>query len=54
MSVIHTCELNDVNPFAYLIALEQHADAVKETPGAWLPWTYRETLQQIGASRAAA
>lgn len=54
MSAIHTCELNGVNAFAYLVALQQHADALMETPGAWLPWTYRETLQQIGASRAAA
>ena len=54
MSVIHTCELNGVNPFAYLIALQQHADALKETPNAWLPWTYRETLQPLGASTEAA
>ena len=54
MSLIHTCELNAVNPFAYLIALQQHADALKETPGAWLPWTYRETLRQIEASATAA
>ena len=54
MSTIHTCELNGVNAFAYLVALQQHADALKETPGAWLPWTYRETLPQLGASRAAA
>jgi len=55
MSTIHTCELNGgVHAFAYLVALQQHADALKETPGAWLPWTYRETLQPLGASRAAA
>jgi len=54
MSLIHTCELNDVNPFAYLIALQRHADALPETPGAWLPWTYRETLQPLGASTEAA
>ncbi len=54
MSLIHTCELNGVNAFAYLVALQQHADTLKEAPGAWLPWTYRETLQQLGASRAVA
>ncbi len=54
MSAIHTCELNGVNAFAYLIELQRHADALKQTPGAWLPWTYRETLQQLGASIAAA
>lgn len=54
MSVIHTCELNGVNPFAYLIAIQQHADALKEAPDAWLPWTYRETLQPRDAARDAA
>lgn len=50
MSLIHTCELEDVNAFAYLVALQQHADAVKQTPGAWLPWTYRTTLQPLEAA----
>lgn len=50
MSLIHTCELEGVNAFEYLVALQQHADAVKQTPGAWLPWTYRTTLQQLEAS----
>lgn len=54
MTAIHTCELNRINPFEYLVALQRHADALKETPGAWLPWTYRETLQQLGASTEAA
>jgi len=49
MSLIHTCELEGVNAFEYLVALQRHADAVKQTPGAWLPWTYRDTLQQLGA-----
>ena len=50
MSLIHTCELEGVNAFEYLIALQQHADAVKDTPDAWLPWTYRTTLQPLEAS----
>ncbi len=50
MSLIHTCELEGVNAFEYLVALQQHADAVKQTPSAWLPWTYRTTLQQLQAS----
>jgi transposase len=54
MTAIYTCELNRINPFEYLVALQRHADALKETPGAWLPWTYRETLQQLGASTEAA
>lgn len=40
MSLIHTCRLNDVNPFDYLLAIATHADAVKLVPQAWLPWNY--------------
>jgi transposase len=40
MSLIHTCRLNGANPFAYLLALATHAEAVKLIPKAWLPWTY--------------
>jgi transposase len=40
MSLIHTCRLNGVNPFDYLLALATHADAVQLVPRAWLPWNY--------------
>jgi transposase len=40
MSLIHTCRLNGVNPFDYLLAIATHADAVKLIPSAWLPWNY--------------
>ena len=40
MSLIHTCRLNGVNPFDYLLALATHAEAVKLVPRAWLPWNY--------------
>ncbi len=32
MSLIHTCELEGVNPFAYLTALQRHADAMAANP----------------------
>jgi transposase len=51
MSLIHTCELNGVNPFDYLIALQKHAEELAKHPAAWMPWNYRETLQQMGASQ---
>jgi len=50
MSLIHTCELDGVNAFDYLVELQRHADALKETPGAWMPWTYRETLPPLAAA----
>jgi len=44
MSLIHTCRLNGVNPFAYLLAIATHADTVKLIPKAWLPWNYPQAL----------
>jgi transposase len=40
MSLIHTCRLNGVNPFDYLLAIATHPDPVKLIPKAWLPWNY--------------
>ena len=40
MSLIHTCALNQVNPFEYLMALQAHAEAAKKNPVDWLPWNY--------------
>lgn len=40
MSLIHTCRLNGVNPFEYLLAIATHSQAVKLTPQAWMPWNY--------------
>ena len=51
MSLIHTCELNGVNPFDYLIELQKHAEELAKHPAAWMPWNYRETQQQTGTSR---
>jgi transposase len=41
MSLIHTCELNSVNPFDYLTELLRHAQALKQQPSEWMPWNYR-------------
>jgi transposase len=46
MSLIHTCELNDANPFDYLTELQKHAGELAKNPAAWMPWNYRATLQQ--------
>jgi transposase len=53
MSLIHTCELNGVNPFDYLIELQRHAGELKQNPSEWMPWNYRETLARL-ATRAVA
>jgi transposase len=46
-----TCELNDVNPFDYLIELQKHAEELAKNPAAWMPWNYRPTLQPAGGSK---
>jgi transposase len=53
MSLIHTCELNSVNPFDYLIELQRHAEELKQSPSAWMPWNYRETLARLATPAAA-
>ena len=47
MSLIHTCELNSINPFDYLTILLKHADSVSSNPNAWMPWNYQDTLSQL-------
>jgi transposase len=44
MSLIHTCELNEVNPFDYLTELQKHASELSLAPDRWLPWNYRDEL----------
>jgi hypothetical protein len=40
MSLIHTCELADANPFDYLTELQRHAGELTANPSAWMPWNY--------------
>lgn len=40
MSLIHTCELNGVDPFDYLTTLQRHAKEVRRRPDQWMPWNY--------------
>ena len=53
MSLIHTCELNDVNAFDYLTELLRHPEELKQNPSEWMPWNYRETLTRLAAPAAA-
>lgn len=54
MSLIPTCELNDVNYFHYLTELQNHATERALHPADWLPWNYRETLEQAGTNQPSA
>lgn len=51
-SLIATCELNGVNVFDYLVALQQNRWSVSQHPERWLPWTYRDTLADIDTEAA--
>jgi len=47
MSVIHTCELNRINPFDYLMALKRRAAVVGKAIAKWRPWTFIKTLEEL-------
>jgi len=53
MSLIHTSELAQANPFDYLVALQRNANEVSQNPAQWMPWNYREALERL-AKRVAA
>jgi transposase len=44
MSLIHTCELADVNALDYLSQLQRHAAELRINPAAWMPWNYQNNL----------
>ena len=48
MSIIHTCELNSINPFDYLVALKENISQIK-VPSDWMPWNYKDTLAALEA-----
>jgi hypothetical protein len=53
MSLIHTCELNDANPFDYLSELLRHSAELKQRRSEWMPWNYRDTLARLATPAAA-
>jgi transposase len=44
MSIIHTCELNHVNPFHYLTSLLKNQARANASPQLWRPWNYLDQL----------
>jgi hypothetical protein len=46
--------LNDANPFDYLTELQKHATELAQNAAAWMPWNYRQTLQQATANEDSA
>ncbi len=49
MSLIHTAELNGVDAFDYLVALQRYHIEVRAGPADWMPWSYAQTRAALGA-----
>jgi transposase len=49
MSLIHTCELNKVNPFEYLTELLRHRAHPTVHPAEWMPWNYQGSATAAAA-----
>ncbi len=47
MSIIHTCELNNVNPFEYLVTVMENPSAAAKSPNYWMPWNFRKAAVAI-------
>jgi transposase len=47
MSLIHTCELSDTNPFDYLTQLQRNASQLAKNPRDWMPWNFCARLTQL-------
>jgi len=53
MSLIHTCELNEANPFDYLAELQRHTRELDTNPSEWMPWTTARRLVRLAPLAAA-
>jgi transposase len=47
MSIIHTCRLSMINPFEYLVALQNYSHEVNKNPHKWLPWNYKDEVAAV-------
>ena len=44
-SILSTCQALGINPFEYLVDLQDQASDVAKQPEAWLPWAWQERNQ---------
>ena len=49
MTLIHTAELPQIEPFHYLVSLLRHSAKGALDPAAWMPWNYTEALARAEA-----
>jgi transposase len=50
MSLIHTAELNDAEPFEYLVTLLHRSKEVGGAPAEWMPWNYKTALARFAGA----
>lgn len=53
MSLIHTAEINQINPFEYVTELLRNSKDVAANPAQWMPWNYRCALERLVEAQAA-
>lgn len=46
MSMMETCVLNNVNPWDYLVSIQEHQKDVIKNPSLWLPWSYENHIKE--------
>jgi hypothetical protein len=51
MTLIHTAELEKVDPFDYLVTLQRNHREVDQSPGDWMPWNYRTAKDRTTTGR---
>ena len=44
LSIIKTCDLNGINPYDYLIAVQANSEEIAKKPNDWLPWNYTNNI----------
>lgn len=49
LSVIETCQLNKINPYNYLIAIQTNEQDVACNPTLWFPWNYHERVEILAS-----
>lgn len=47
MSLIHTCNIMNINPFNYLVALQRYSSKVFRNPSRWMPWNFVKTISLL-------
>lgn len=46
-SLIATCQKQSVNSFKYLTELQKYSEKVRLNPEKWLPWNYKDEIENI-------